>query len=138
MFTITDMNNVSVYRIKSRDTNKFALIGGSGKIDLPFVSCIEIFDIGGKTPPNMHKLGYEFFYVLHGQGMLIADNTQTTFSQGMSFTLQPNSLHEIYNLGIDKLYTLTFMVPDDHFLKLICSGIEDKFDETDFTILTPH
>ncbi len=136
MFTITDLQNVAVYRIKAKDTNKFALIGGSGKIDLPFVSCIEIFDIGGKTPPNMHKIGYEFFYVLHGEGILFADNIQTRFLKGMSFTLQPNTMHEIHNLGLDKLYTLTFMVPDDHFLNLICSGIEDKLDEVDFSVLT--
>lgn len=136
MFILSLLNNSRVYRIQSSDTNKFVLIGGSGEIDIPFVACIEIFDIDGRTPPNIHRVGHEFFYVIHGVGLLLADNKRTNFSRGMSFTLKPNSMHEIVNLGLEKLYTLTFMVPDDHFLGLICSGVEDKLDESDIFVLT--
>ncbi len=55
-----------VYKISEKDTNKFVLLCDRGQV--PFVSFIEIFDVGGRTPSNEHKEAYEYFYVLKGEG----------------------------------------------------------------------
>lgn len=135
MYYITRKADISVYRISANDTNKFALLGGVGVAHLPFVACLEIFDPGGRTPPNVHHIAHEFFYVIEGRGRVVSVKDEFIIENGMSFTLVPGTPHSIFNMSQGKLYLLTFMVPDENFLSLIKSGIRDSLDEDDLQVI---
>jgi mannose-6-phosphate isomerase-like protein (cupin superfamily) len=53
-------------RIKPADTNKFVVLVDPLADKSPFISVVEIFDVGGKTPLHHHGHAHEMFYVLSG------------------------------------------------------------------------
>ena len=57
-----------VSRISPSDTNKFVMMVDPVVDNTPFISVVEIFEVGGKTPPNAHQDAHEMFYVLSGRG----------------------------------------------------------------------
>ena len=56
------------YRISANDTNRLAIVFDPIIANMSLTYCIEIFDVGGKTPPNRHQLAVEMFFVLKGEG----------------------------------------------------------------------
>ena len=42
------------YRISPGDTNRLAIIFDPVRDGVPFIACVEIYDAGGATPPNVH------------------------------------------------------------------------------------
>jgi len=97
---------------------------------------IEIFEPGGKTPPNSHTAAHEFFYVLAGQGVATCDGVSRPIAKGDALMLRPGTLHVIANTGPGKLYTLTFMTPNEGFAELIRAGEPVALDAEDLAILT--
>src|ERR1700733_13882531 len=67
------------YRISPGDTNRIVLVFDSIGEQANFVFAIEIFDVGGRTPPNMHSDAQEMFYVLAGEGIAHADGKSLPF-----------------------------------------------------------
>jgi mannose-6-phosphate isomerase-like protein (cupin superfamily) len=97
--------------------------------------CVEIFDIGGKTPPNRHQLAIEMFFVLKGEGIAICDGKEVAIQSGDSLLVPPTGIHEIRNTGVDRLYALCIMIPNEDFAELIRSGTPVELDAEDLAVL---
>lgn len=123
------------WRISPNDTNRLALVFDPIGDKASFVCAIEIFDVGGRTPPNEHKIGHEMFFVLRGQGIAHSGDKQIALNQGDSLFLPPGTPHEIENAGDGRLYCLTFMAPDDSFAALIRGGERVELDAEDLAVI---
>ena len=62
------MGACPAFRISSGDTNYFALVFDREGEDCDLVAVVEIFEPGGRTPPNGHLRAHEMFFVLEGEG----------------------------------------------------------------------
>jgi mannose-6-phosphate isomerase-like protein (cupin superfamily) len=97
--------------------------------------CVEIFDVGGKTPPNRHQLAVEMFFVLKGEGRAVCDGKSMVIQAGDSLLVPATGTHVIENTGNGRLYTLTIMVPNEDFAELIRSGTPVQLDAEDMSVL---
>lgn len=66
------------YRINPDASNKLAIAFEPLKDKVSLTCCIEIFDVGGKTPPNQHMYAAEMFFVLKREGRATCDSKTTT------------------------------------------------------------
>jgi mannose-6-phosphate isomerase-like protein (cupin superfamily) len=87
------------------------------------------------TPPNTHRYAHEFFYVLAGEGVALCGGESHSIAKGDALMLRPGAEHIIKNTGDGKLYTLTFMVPNEGFAELIRAGQPVPLDEEDIAVL---
>ena len=124
-----------VSRISPDDTNKFVMAVDPLADQAPFISVVEIFDVGGKTPPNTHQHAHEMFYVLSGRGRAWCDGKSYDVAQGDTLVLPPGMEHVVENTGPDKLYCLTVMVPNEGFAELIRAGQTMSLDAADRTVI---
>lgn len=124
-----------VYRISPNDSNRLAIIFEPKTANASLTVCVEIFDKGGKTPPNRHQIAVEMFFVLKGEGMATCDGKTVPIYAGDSLLVPPTGIHEISNTGNGRLYTLCIMVPNEDFAELIRSGIPVELDEEDMRVL---
>jgi mannose-6-phosphate isomerase-like protein (cupin superfamily) len=125
-----------VSRISPADTNKFVMMVDPVADKLPFISVVEIFDTGGKTPPNVHQHAHEMFYVLSGRGRAYCDGKTYDVAKGDTLVLPPGMEHVVENTGPDKLYCLTVMVPNEGFAELIRNGAPMALDGADRAVIT--
>ena len=132
---IKSSKDYQVYRISPNDSNRLAIIFDSTNANTSLTCCIEIFDIGGQTPPNRHQWAVEMFFVLKGEAIAICDGKSATIKAGDSLLVPPTGTHLIKNTGSTRLYTLTVMVPNEDFSELIRSGIPTELDEEDMAVL---
>ena len=134
-FSVADLAKAKAFRISLADTNYFVMLFDeeTDKIDNIFV--IEIFRTGGATPPNEHAAAHEFFYVLHGEGVARCEGKTLPIKKGDSLLLHPGSEHVIENTGLEKLYTLTVMTPNEGFAELIRGGERVELEADDIRIL---
>lgn len=123
------------WRITPEDSNRLALIFDPQTDGAGFIAAVEIFDQGGRTPPNMHTVGQEMFFVLHGHGRATTPGRSIDVGPGDSLLLKPGVEHALENTGPGRLYCLTIMVPDDGFTDLIRSGVRAELDADDLAIL---
>ncbi len=123
------------YRINPDATNRLAIVFDPTTVNLSITYCIEIFDVGGKTPPNRHQFAIETFFVLKGEGIAICDGKEVTIRSGDTLLIPPTGIHEIRNTGAGRLYILTMMVPNENFAELIRSGIPVGLDAEDLAVL---
>jgi mannose-6-phosphate isomerase-like protein (cupin superfamily) len=123
------------YRISPGDTNRLVLVFDPIGEQSNFVFAIEIFDVGGRTPPNVHPHTQEMFYVLEGEGVAHSGGQRIALRRGDSLLLPSGTPHEIENTGADRLYCLTFMAPNDNFADLIRSGAPAEIDDADWQVL---
>ncbi len=123
------------FKIAPADSNRMALIADPIRDKVPFTAIVEIFDVGGKTPPNSHSEAFEMFYVLSGTGTAQCDGKEFPVSPGDSFIVRPGHEHVVVNTGPDRLYCLTVMIPNEGFAELIRSGIPMPLDEADLAVL---
>jgi len=133
---LKSVEHVRAYRISPDDTNYFALLLDPQDDDVPFVSVVEIFNVRGKTPPNVHARAHEMFYVLKGEGIARCDGTEARVAQGDVLLLPPGGMHVVENTGTGKLYCLTTMVPNEDFAELIRAGEPVALDAEDIAVLT--
>ena len=120
-----------VSRISPSDTNKFVMMVDPLVDNTPFISVVEIFDVGGKTPPNTHQDAHEMFYVLSGRGRAYCDGKTYDVEKGDTLVLPPRMEHVVENTGPDRLYCLTVMVPNEGFAELIRAGSTQSLDAAD-------
>jgi mannose-6-phosphate isomerase-like protein (cupin superfamily) len=125
-----------VSRISPADTNKFVMMVDPVADKLPFISVVEIFETGGKTPPNVHQHAHEMFYVLSGRGRAYCDGKTYDVAKGDTLVLAPGMEHVVENTGPDKLYCLTVMVPNEGFAELIRDGAPMALDGADRAVIT--
>jgi len=123
-------------RIKPADTNKFVMLVDQLADELPFISVVEVFDVGGKTPPNAHQAAHEMFYVLSGRGKASCNGESWDLEKGDTLVLPPGMDHVVENVGPDKLYCLTVMIPDEGFAELIRGGVTMELDAADHAVVS--
>ncbi|MBE9079602.1 cupin domain-containing protein [Romeria aff. gracilis LEGE 07310] len=123
------------FRISPQDTNRLAIVFDPTTANMSLTYCVEIFDIGGKTPPNRHQFAVEMFFILKGEGRAMCDGKTVPISAGDSILVPPNGIHAIENTGSTRLYTLSIMVPNENFAELIRSGTPVELDEEDMAVL---
>ncbi len=128
-------SDYQAYRISQDSTNRLAIVFDPMSTRMPLTYCVEIFDVGGKTPPNRHQIAVEMFFVLKGEGVAMCDGKAVDIRAGDSVMVPPTGVHAIENTGKDRLYTLTIMVPNEDFAELIRSGIPAALDEEDMAVL---
>ncbi|MFS8804634.1 cupin domain-containing protein [Synechococcus sp. R55.6] len=124
------------FRISPNDTNRLAIVFDPSHAQISLTFCVEIFDEGGKTPPNRHQMAVEMFFVLKGEGLAICDGKAAPIKTGDSILVPPTGVHEIHNTGPGRLYALCFMVPNEDFAELIRSGTPADLDEEDLQVLS--
>jgi mannose-6-phosphate isomerase-like protein (cupin superfamily) len=124
-----------VRRIQPTDTNKFVVLVDPLRHGVGFVQVLEIFDVGGRTPPNVHEHADETFVVLHGHGEAHCGSRVVGLSPGSLLLVRAGTLHVIVNTGPTRLYCLTTMVPDEGFAELIRRGTPDRLDAADLEAL---
>jgi len=124
-----------VFRISPGDSNYFVLLFDPQADAFSSIAVIEIFTLGGATPPNMHKDAHEMFYVLHGEGVARCAGEEVALRKGSALLLRPGSEHVVQNTGRSKLYTLTLMVPNEGFAELIRAGERLELDAEDRAVL---
>ncbi|MGH8002136.1 MAG: cupin domain-containing protein [Brasilonema sp.] len=122
------------YRISPHDSNRLAIIFDTASANTSLTCCVEIFDVGGKTPPNRHQWAVEMFFVLKGEGIASCDGKIVRIKAGDSLLVPPTGTHLIENTGSSRLYTLTIMVPNEDFAELIRSGTPVELDEEDMAV----
>lgn len=123
------------YRISAHDTNRLAIVFDPTIANMSLTYCVEIFDVGGKTPPNRHQMAVEMFFVLKGEGLATCDGKTVTIRAGDSILVPASGTHVIENIGSQRLYTLCIMVPNEDFAELIRSGIPVELDAEDLAVL---
>ncbi|WP_142850238.1 cupin domain-containing protein [Telmatospirillum sp. J64-1] len=123
------------YRITEDDSNYFGIVVDTVGDGVPWITVIEIFEEGGKTPPNSHSAAQEMFFVLKGEGKARCDGHETTLKAGDVLVLPAGSVHEVENTGKGKMYCLTTMIPNQDFAELIRHGIPTRFDAEDLAVL---
>lgn len=123
------------FRISPRDSNKLAIIFDTATANVSLTVCVEIFDVGGKTPPNRHQLAVEMFFILKGEGKASCDGKTVAIHAGDSLLVPPTGTHVIENTGATRLYALCVMVPNENFTELIRSGTPVDLDEEDMAVL---
>lgn len=124
------------FRINPEDSNRLAIVFDQTDADVSLTICVEIFDRGGKTPPNWHQLAIEMFYVIKGEGLAICDGKSVPIHAGCSLLVPPTGVHQIQNTGSTRLYALCIMVPNENFAELIRSGSAASLDEEDLKVLS--
>ncbi|MFM5999004.1 MAG: cupin domain-containing protein [Dolichospermum sp.] len=132
---IKSPKDYQAYRISPHDSNRLAIIFDSTSANTSLTCCVEIFDVGGKTPPNRHEWAVEMFFILKGEGIVICDGKKVNIKAGDSLLVPPTGTHLIRNTGKNRLYALTIMVPNENFSELIRSGIPVELDAEDMTVL---
>ncbi|MBD2005514.1 MULTISPECIES: cupin domain-containing protein [Cyanophyceae] len=124
-----------VYRISPDDTNRLAIVFEPKTAHMSLTFCVEIFDVGGKTPPNRHQFAVEMFFILKGEGQATCDGKTVPIGAGDSILVPPTGIHKIENTGSTRLYALCIMVPNEDFAELIRSGTPVELDEEDLAVL---
>lgn len=135
-FRLTNPAEAQVFRISPKDTNYFAVLFDQHQDGIENIFVVEIFTVGGATPPNEHANAHEFFYVLEGEGIASCNGDEVTIRKGDALLLHPGNEHLIRNTGSSKLYTLTVMTPNEGFAELIRSGQPMTLDEEDLRVLS--
>jgi mannose-6-phosphate isomerase-like protein (cupin superfamily) len=124
------------FRISPGDTNYFACLLDPLADGVSFTLVVEIFEPGGRTPPNTHSAAEECFFVLAGEGVATADGASMPIGPGDCFVLRPGVEHVVENTGTTKLYCLTLMTPNEGFAELIRGGTPVELAPEDIAVLT--
>ncbi len=132
---IKSPKDYQAYRISPHDTNRLAIVFEPATADASLTVCVEIFDEGGKTPPNRHQFAVEMFFILKGEGLATCDGKTVPIQAGDSLLVPPTGIHELRNTGSGRLYALCIMVPNEDFAELIRSGTPVELDEEDLRVL---
>jgi mannose-6-phosphate isomerase-like protein (cupin superfamily) len=125
-----------VSRISPADTNKFVMTVDPVADGAPFLSVVEIFEAGGRTPLHHHDHAHEMFYVLEGSGRAQCGGVTYDMEKGDTLVLPPGMDHVVENVGPGRLYCLTVMVPNEGLAELIKAGATMALDEADEAVIT--
>ena len=127
---------LQAFRISPTDSNYFACLLDPLADGVSFTMVVEIFEPGGKTPPNTHTIAEEAFFVLAGTGKALADGTSRDIGPGDVLVLRPGTEHIVENTGPGKLYCLTMMTPNEGFAELIRAGTPVQLTDEDRAVIT--
>jgi mannose-6-phosphate isomerase-like protein (cupin superfamily) len=108
-----------------------AVIADPLRDGVPFTAIVEIFDPGGRTPPNTHQHAHELFFVLSGRGIAHCGGESFPVAPGDSFVVRPGHEHVVENPNAEPLYCLTVMTPNEGFAELIRAGLLQRLTQDD-------
>jgi mannose-6-phosphate isomerase-like protein (cupin superfamily) len=128
--------DLTAFRIAPTDSNYFACMLDPLADGVSFTMVVEIFEPGGKTPPNSHAVAEEVFFVMAGTGRAIADGVVRDVGPGDVLVLRPGVEHVVENTGTGKLYCLTMMTPNEGFAELIRAGIPVELTDEDRAVIS--
>jgi mannose-6-phosphate isomerase-like protein (cupin superfamily) len=134
-FASASVADAKAFRIAPDDSNYFVMLFEPSRDAVANVYVVEIFTVGGKTPPNVHSTAHEFFYVIAGEGIARCGGSDVTVGPGSALLLHPGHEHVVVNTGPGKLYTLTVMTPNEGFAELILNGTPVTLDDEDRRVL---
>ena len=100
-----------------------------------FTLVVEIFQPGGKTPPNAHAIAEEAFFVMAGSGRAYCDGASREIGAGDVLVLRPGTEHVVENTGPGKLYCRTMMTSNEGFAELIRGGTPAELSDEDRRII---
>lgn len=123
------------FRIAPGDSNYFACLFDPLADGVNFTMVVEIFEPGGRTPPNTHQVAFESFFVLAGTGVARAGDSALPLGPGDAMVLAPGVEHVVENTGEGKLYCLTMMTPNEGFAELIRAGQPVELTEDDRRVI---
>lgn len=123
------------FRIAPNDSNYFACLFDPLADGVNFTMVVEIFEPGGRTPPNTHQVAFESFFVLAGTGVARAQDRTMSIGPGDAMVLAPGVEHVVENTGAGKLYCLTMMTPNEGFAELIRAGQPVELTEEDRRVI---
>lgn len=126
---------LQAFRISPGDSNYFACLLDPLTEGVSFTLVVEIFEPGGRTPPNTHSFAEEAFFVLAGTGKALADGSSRDLGPGDVLVLRPGTEHVVENTGTEKLYCLTFMTPNEGFAELIRVGTPVALTDEDRAVI---
>ena len=126
---------LQAFRISPGDSNYFACLFDPLADEVRFTLVVEIFEPGGRTPPNTHKEAEEAFFVLAGTGVARAAGREVPLAPGDALVLRPGVEHVVENTGPGKLYCLTLMAPNEGFAELIRSGTPVDLTPGDIAVI---
>ncbi len=129
---------LKAFRISPGDSNYFACMLDPLADGVSFTLVVEIFEPGGKTPPNSHSYAEEAFFVLAGTGRAIAEGISRDIGPGDVLVLRPGTEHVVENTASSKLYCLTMMTPNEGFAELIRSGTPVELTDEDRAVIVGH
>jgi len=127
--------DLQAFRISPGDSNYFACLLDPLADGVSFTLVVEIFEPGGKTPPNTHGIAEEAFFVLAGTGRAIAGPMTREIGPGDVLVLRPGVEHVVENTGAGKLYCLTMMTPNEGFAELIRGGTPVTLTDEDRAVI---
>jgi mannose-6-phosphate isomerase-like protein (cupin superfamily) len=134
-FSTASVADARAFRIAPDDSNYLVMLFEPSRDSVTNVYVVEIFTVGGKTPPNAHSTAHEFFYVISGEGIARCNGHDVVVGQGSALLLQPGHEHVVVNTGPGKLYTMTVMTPNEGFAELILKGTPVELDDEDRHVL---
>jgi mannose-6-phosphate isomerase-like protein (cupin superfamily) len=123
------------YRIEATSTNRLVVVFDPIGDRVPFIHCVEIWDVGGAQPPNVHENAEEIFFILKGEALAHCDGERFPLGAGDSFLAPRGTTHQIVNTGRGRLYALCTMIPNDGFAEAIRGGVPAELDEEDLAVL---
>ena len=100
--------DLQAFRISPADSNYFACLLDPLADGVSFTLVVEIFEPGGKTPPNTHAVAEEAFFVMAGTGKALAEWRHPRNRSGRRLVLRPGVEHVVENTGPGKT-----LLPDD-------------------------
>ena len=127
---------LQAFRIAPTDSNYFACMLDPLADGVSFTLVVEIFEPGGKTPPNTHSFAEEAFFVMAGNGKAFANGASQDIGPGDVLVLRRGTEHVVENTGPGKLYCLTMMTPNEGFAELIRAGIPVELTAEDHAVIT--
>ncbi|HEX3573893.1 MAG TPA: cupin domain-containing protein [Rhodopila sp.] len=127
--------DLKAFRIAPADSNYFACMLDPLADGVSFTLVVEIFEPGGKTPPNTHTIAEEAFFVIAGTGRASAAGETRDIGPGDVLALRPGTEHVVENTGPGKLYCLTMMTPNEGFAELIRNGIPVELTADDRAVI---
>ncbi len=104
---------LSAFRLREHATNKMLPLLPAGMAGGSTSMMLEIWDVGGAQPENIHPDSPEIFFFLHGEGLAHCDGTEVAVGPGDLLVLPAGSQHYIENTGADRLYAVTTLLSDD-------------------------
>lgn len=136
MIVLRKPETYEAFKISPKDANWMVPLFDPMTDQANFVAVIEIFSVGGRTPPNKHAIGQEMFYVLKGQGRATGEGgAALDLAAGDSMLVHPGQWHALENTGVARLYCLTVMTPNDGFAEMIRAGTRVALDEEDMDVI---
>lgn len=132
---VKTIQDYQVFKISPEDRNRLAIVFDPKTADVSLTYCVEIFDVGGRTPSHRHNSAVEMFYVLKGFGEAVCDGKTVPLRTGDSILIPNSGTHEVRNVGNGRLYVLCIMVPNEDFAELIRNGVPATLDEEDLQVL---